>query len=92
MLEFHVTNEIFELVRKGEKTHEYRNFNNYWKGKLSKIKEPTKAKIVRGYTKDKILILIEEISFYNSSKIVTPYYRNFITTSYCFDIEYKILN
>jgi len=90
MLEFHVTNEVFELVRKGEKLHEYRNFNNYWKGRLGKIKKPTNAKIVRGYTKDKIPIRIVEISFYKSNKIVNPFYRNFITTSYCFDIEYKL--
>ncbi len=90
MLEFHVTNEIFQLTKDGKKTHEYRNFNDYWKSRLSKINEPSDAFIVRGYTKDKLLIRIIDISVMPTKSIDESGYRDFIKTSLCYDIEFKL--
>ena len=88
MLHFHVTNEIFELVKNGEKTHEYRNYNNYWFSRLNDICEPTDAVIVRGYTKDKIPIRINDISVILKDEIDNSFYKGFIKTRRCFDIEF----
>lgn len=91
MLEFHVTNGIFYMVKNGWKLHEYRDFSEYWKSRLSKINEPTNAMIVRGYTKDKISILITDVSVIPRDSIETIDYRNYIKTEYAYDIEFKSL-
>jgi len=91
MLEFHVTNEIFDLIKSGIKTHEYRDFSDYWKNRLSKINEPTEAKIVRGYTKSKIPIMMIDVAVIPRCAIDVKAYRDFIKTMHCYDIEFSII-
>ena len=89
-MDFHVTNEIYELIKSGNKTHEYRDFSEYWKDRLSKINEPTDARIVRGYTKDRIPIRIIDIAVIPRDAIDVEAYRDFIKTMHCYDIEFKL--
>jgi len=91
MLEFHVTEEIFNLVKSGNKLHEYRDFSKYWIKRLSKIQPPIYAFIVRGYTKDKIKIIVENISVIPREYIDVLAYKDFIKKMYCYDIEYKLI-
>jgi len=90
MLEFHVTNEIYDLYKRNQKHHEYRDFSDYWISRLSKVNEPTNAMIVRGYTKDKIPVLIEDVAIIPRDSIDVPAYRDFIKTMHCYDITLKL--
>jgi len=39
MLIFHLKKEWFEKVKSGEKTHEYRVYNDYWKKRINKLQK-----------------------------------------------------
>jgi len=91
MIRFHVTNEIFELTKTGQKKHEYRDFTGYWKSRLSKINESTDAEIIRGYTKDVLSIRILDVSVIPIDAIDVPSYRSFIKTMHCYDVEFELV-
>jgi len=89
MLDFHVTKTIFDLTKKGYKTHEYREYKPYWIKRLEHLNPPLMANIVEGYSDKKIPVTIIKINSIKSSE-VPPIYRIFvINTRYCYDIEYK---
>ena len=89
MLEFHVTNEIFDDVKNKNKRHEYREYKPYWIKRLSELVPPLMANIVKGYSKEKIPITITKIEVIERSMIDVVVYRERIKTMQCFDIEYK---
>lgn len=90
MLEFHVTEEIFNLVKSGNKFHEYREYNPYWIKRLSNLLPPLMANIVKGYSNEKIPIIVMKINVIETNMIDTPFYRDFINTIHCYDIQYEI--
>lgn len=90
MINFHVTNWIFERVKNGDKLHEYREYKPYWINRFSNVNPPLMANIVRSYTKDKIPIVITKKTLINKNDIQERSYRDFINTEQCYDIEYRI--
>ena len=91
MIEFHVTKEVFQDVKNGNKLHEYREYKTYWKNRLEKIVVPEDGLIAEGYSKNKILITILEINAMNKLYINNRFYRSFIKTNWCYDIRYKLI-
>jgi len=50
----------FDLIKSGQKTTEYREFNNYWNGRLIRPENWYKnVRFQRGYTKNPETILFE---------------------------------
>ena len=92
-MDFHVTFEIFEQVKSGRKTHEYRTANDYWFKRLEYLDKQKTHNIVRGYTKEKIPITILSITqdtIINPSMSPHEEFQRFIKGDNYFDIHFKI--
>ena len=88
-LEFHVTNQIFKQVKNNCKTHEYRDYKEYWQKRLLNSK-PKNAYIVKGYTTDRIPIEIVSIDIIPKKDVPVEQYKDYISISWCFDIHFRI--
>ena len=51
MLTFNLKKEWFEKIKSGEKTHEYRIYNDYWGNRLLYKKLPCRCVFACGYPK-----------------------------------------
>ena len=89
MINFNVTKQIFEDVKEYGKIHEYREYKPYWIKRLSNINPPIMGNVVLGYSKIKIPITIVNIEIIETEDIINRYYKDFIKTKMCFDIEFK---
>jgi uncharacterized phage protein (TIGR01671 family) len=88
MLKFHVTKEMFELVKQGHKSVEYRNKLNYWKKRLDNIVVPSESAIVKGYSSEAIPIIIQNIDVVDRGSIDIRY-RVFIKTNEAYAIYFS---
>jgi tRNA(His) 5'-end guanylyltransferase len=54
VLTFHVTKEIFQMYLHENKTHEYREYNEYWHTRSLKLKNGDNIAICEGYSSNLI--------------------------------------
>lgn len=89
MIHFHVTKEIFELIRKGEKDHEYREVKPSWEKKLKARLLPFEARIWNAYTKENIAVVVVSVVKVPTVDIPNDFYRSFIRTPFAFDVCFR---
>lgn len=106
MLIFHLNNNWFNKIKTGEKTHEYRICNDYWKKRICKLQKDIeyRSKVLDITSKypDKVLICFANgyPSFDNNDKvlyavvkkisIVNGIYTDLAIDKPVYDIEFRL--
>lgn len=89
-MNFNLKKEWFEKIKRGEKTHEYRLFNDYWNARIPKLKKGDIITFCKGYPKSddndsRLTAIIEKIDIDIGLK------TDLKVLEYVWDIEFRLL-
>lgn len=92
MLTFNLKYKFYDMIKKHEKTHEYRPANRFWNSRISRLKKEEKIKFNRGYTKTHMIAVVTNIEFVERDQL-PAYAQEFFKPylKYFHDIEFYVL-
>lgn len=92
MICFHLKNIYFNMVKSGEKTHEYREMSKYWALRLWKLKQGETMRIYNAYTSEYIkvkFIHLDLSCFWDLPEYVKKFFGKQFPDKLYFDVEFK---
>lgn len=91
MLTFNLKKEWFEKIKSGEKTHEYRIYNDYWGNRLLYKKLPCRCVFACGYPKKEDTTKRLNAIIKNVSHIENGINTDLKTNETVLDIEFELI-